>query len=258
MLKRVFRIHGLIAVMLILSSCARAPVRPPGIYPSGEVYPRQAAHVQRQDICHIVGPGETVWRISKMYDVNMQELMRKNGLRHPTDLKMGQKIMVSRAAPVRPVIPLYNTEKWKYIIVHHSATDEGNALSLFDLHMKRGFTSGLGYHFVIANGSFGKIDGQIEASPRWIKQMDGAHCKASGMNHQGIGICLVGNFSNESVPDKQLDSLVYLVNVLRKQYKIPYQNILGHGQVPEARTECPGTRFPWDEFHSRLRASEYR
>ncbi|MFA5119212.1 MAG: N-acetylmuramoyl-L-alanine amidase [Candidatus Omnitrophota bacterium] len=256
MLKKFFYVYILTAAALGLSSCARAPVRGPGVYPSGEVFPPQTAHVTRQNICHIVGPGETIWRISKMYDVDMRALMRKNNLKHPTDLKMGQQLMVPAAAPVRPVIPLYNTAQWKYIIVHHSATDEGNALSLFDLHLKRGFTSGLGYHFVIANGSCGKIDGQIEASPRWIKQMDGAHCKASGMNHQGIGICLVGNFSKELVPEKQLDALVYLVKVLKKQYKVPYENILGHGQVPDARTECPGTRFPWEEFHRRIRASE--
>ena len=72
------------------------------------------------------------------------------------------------------------------------------------------------------------------------------------MNHQGIGICLVGNFSKERVSPRQLDSLVYLVNLLRKYYAIPSSNILGHGQVPGAATECPGLYFPWTEFRSKL------
>ncbi|MFH0827488.1 MAG: N-acetylmuramoyl-L-alanine amidase, partial [Candidatus Omnitrophota bacterium] len=63
---------------------------------------------------------------------------------------------------------------------------------------------------------------------------------------------LVGNFSKERVSRSQMDSLVYLVNTLKKYYKIPTSRIFGHGQVPGARTECPGNYFPWDEFKSRL------
>jgi len=186
-----------------------------------------------------------------MYDVNMQDIMKANNLASKEQLERGQRLLIPNAAPVRPVIALYPSSKWKYIIIHHSATDSGNANSLYDLHNRRGF-SGLGYDFIIDNGTGSKQDGQIEVSGRWVKQIDGAHCLAGGMNHQGIGICLVGNFSRERVSSKQLDSLVYLVNLLRKYYGIPQEKILGHGQVPGAATECPGLRFPWDEFKSRL------
>ena len=111
----------------------------------------------------------------------------------------------------------------------------------------------MGYHFVISNGTKGKQDGQIEVSPRWIKQQDGAHCKASNMNHKAIGICLVGNFNEGRVSPEQMDSLVHSVNIFRKYYKIPLKNIMGHGQVHGARTECPGKKFPWAEFMRRLR-----
>jgi len=73
------------------------------------------------------------------------------------------------------------------------------------------------------------------------------------MNYNGIGICLVGNYSQENVPQKQMDSLVYLVNVLRRFYRIPLKNIMGHSQVSGANTECPGTRFPWKSFFNRLK-----
>jgi N-acetylmuramoyl-L-alanine amidase len=42
------------------------------------------------------------------------------------------------------------------------------------------------------------------------------------------------------------------VNELRKAYKIPAYNIMGHGQVPGASTDCPGKRFPWEDFRSKL------
>ncbi len=238
---------------VILSSCTTVPVQPPG-YPTTEIYPQLPPAVLRQDICHVVGPGETLWRISKMYDVKIEDIMRENKLGKSTELEMGQRLLIPQAAPIRPVIPLYRSSKWRYIIIHHSVTDEGNALSLFNIHLKRGFSS-LGYQFIIDNGTSGKQAGQIEASPRWIKQQDGAHCRASGMNYKGIGICLVGNFSKEQVSQEQLDSLVYLVTTLRKYYNIPLKNIMGHGQVPGARTECPGIYFPWQEFKKRLRDS---
>ena len=100
---------------------------------------------------------------------------------------MGQALLIPNAAPLKPIIPLYHSDKWKYIIIHHSATDEGNALCFDKSHSLRGFTRGLGYHFVIDNGTKGKLDGQIEISPRWIKQQDGAHTKASGFNKKSIG-----------------------------------------------------------------------
>ncbi len=250
-MKRLIYLGLLICLAVILSSCATAPMKPPDI-PTKEIYPQIPAPVLRQDIFHTIAPGETLWRISKMYDVKIEDIMRANNLRRPKELEMGQRLLIPQAVPLRPVIPLYKSKKWKYIIIHHSATDEGSSLSLFNLHLKRGF-SGLGYHFVIDNGTHGKEDGHIEASPRWIKQQDGAHCKASGMNYRGIGICLVGNFSKEKVSKKQMDSLVYLIDVLAKYYNIPIRNIIGHGQVKGAKTECPGKFFPWDKFITKLK-----
>lgn len=250
-MKKFIHIVIIAGLAVILSSCVSAPIRPP-MYPTQEVYPQITTPFLRQDMFHIVAPGETIWRISKMYDVKMEDIMGANNLKIPQDLAMGQRLLVPNAAPLRPVIPLYRSSKWRYIIIHHSATDEGSALSFDSMHRVRGW-KGLGYHFVIDNGSSGKPEGHIEASPRWIKQQDGAHCNASGMNHCGIGVCLVGNFSKERVSQKQMDSLVYLVSNLRKYYKIPISNIIGHGQVRGARTECPGKYFPWKEFIARLK-----
>ncbi|HNW39768.1 MAG TPA: N-acetylmuramoyl-L-alanine amidase [Candidatus Omnitrophota bacterium] len=205
----------------------------------------------RQDIFHVVAPGETVWRIGKMYDVNIRDIVRANNLKNPKELEIGQRLLVRHAAPIRPVVALYHSNRWEYIIIHHSATDEGSSLNLNELHKRRGW-AGIGYDFVIDNGTGGKEIGQIEVSPRWIKQEKGAHCQASDMNSKGIGICLVGNFSEERVPAKQMDSLVYLVNILRKYYKIPVKHIIGHGQVPGAKTECPGIYFSWQEFYNKL------
>lgn len=252
---KLLRYFIVIVCVLFLSSCTSVPVRPPGeVIGTSQVIPPITTPFQRQDVFHIVSPGETLWRISKMYDVKIEDIMAANKLKNATKIDMGQQLFIPNAAPLRPVVPLYKSRKWKYIIIHHSATDKGDAFAFYRMHLRRGFWNGLGYHFVIDNGTFGKADGQIEISPRWIKQQKGAHCKASGMNNIGIGICLVGNFSKEEVSDKQLESLVYLVNILKKYYKIPNRNIIGHGYVPGAATECPGLKFPWEEFWSRLKS----
>ncbi len=244
----------ILGVAFILSSCAMAPIKLSTI-PEKEIFPFLTVPIFRQDVFHAVAPAETLWCISRMYDVKIEDIVQANNLKDSTELEMGQRLLIPKAAPIRPVIPLYKTRKWKYIIIHHSATDEGDSLFLFKLHLKRGFL-GLGYDFVIDNGTLGKGDGQIEVSPRWIKQQDGAHCKAADMNFKGIGICLVGNFSKEKVSQKQMGSLVYLIKILRVYYNIPYRNIMGHGQVPGAKTECPGKRFPWKEFKDRLKGSK--
>lgn len=239
----------IVGLAFILSSCATAPVRPP-IAPIKGVYPTLPSPVLRQDVFHIVAPGETLWRISKMYDVPIKDISSANNLKTQT-LEKGKRLLVPNAAPVVPVVPLYPSRKWKYIVIHHSATDEGSSLYFDKYHQGRGW-EGIGYHFVIANGTKEKQDGQIEVSPRWLKQKDGSHCRASNMNETAIGICLVGNFNKEYVSSKQLDALVYLVNILREYYKIPLKRIIGHNQVSGARTECPGKNFPWVRFKNRL------
>ena len=72
------------------------------------------------------------------------------------------------------------------------------------------------------------------------------------MNHVGIGISLVGNFSEGQVSDAQLSSLVQLVKALQQRYGIPASHIMGHRDVPGAATECPGNNFPWKKFKQML------
>ncbi|MFC1666570.1 N-acetylmuramoyl-L-alanine amidase [Candidatus Omnitrophota bacterium] len=248
-----------IFLVMFLASCARAPLRDARPLHTIEPYPLiEGAAVSmpgalRTDIYHEVGPGETVWRISQMYDVSIEDIVMVNNLQDAAILEKGQRLRIPRAAPLRAVVPLWPSKKWKYIIVHHSATDVGNALAFDYVHSKKRRWKGLGYHFVIDNGTSGKNDGQIEISPRWLHQESGAHCKANGMNYKGIGICLVGNFSEEKVTPKQMESLVFLVSHLKEYYDIPDSRILGHNNVKGASTECPGKKFPWDKFRSRLR-----
>lgn len=142
---------------------------------------------------------------------------------------------------------------WEYIVLHHSATREGNAANFDAYHRnKRNWEYGLAYHFVIGNGSHSD-DGEIEVGPRWKKQIQGAHTATMKFNKVGIGICLVGNFEKQNSPtEKQLESLLHLVGYLCKRYEIPVESVIGHKQVQKKHTACPGKYFLIDEFKLKL------
>ncbi|WP_448383475.1 N-acetylmuramoyl-L-alanine amidase, partial [Desulfosoma sp.] len=205
-------------------------------------------------VIHEVAPMETVWRLSKMYGVSMESIYRANGLKPGAPIAIGQKLTIPNATQFHNIIPLYPNTCWRWIVIHHTATDIGKATLIHYNHQDRGFWNGLGYHFLIDNGSLGKGDGQIEVSPRWIKQQKGAHCKVGGMNDTGIGVALVGNFDEGLPTAKQMQSLARLIRELTHYYRIPAKNIVGHGDVPGARTDCPGKHFPWTELQRLLAA----
>ena len=152
---------------------------------------------------------------------------------------------------------------WKYIVIHHSATDAGSAKAFHKYHSDRGY-GGLCYHFVIGNGN-GSPDGKIEEGFRWKEQMAGTHVDVNSWYHNifGIGICLVGNFEKSSPTEEQMRALTRLVKSLCLDYGIPEKNIIGHQDVPfgdikwntkrihvtfkgkqTAKTSCPGRHFP--------------
>lgn len=142
---------------------------------------------------------------------------------------------------------------WEKIVIHHSATNEGNAYNFDEYHRKtKKWKHGLAYHFVIGNGTHSK-DGEIEIGNRWKKQIHGAHTIKMDINRISIGICLVGNFEEDKKPTyNQFESLVGLVNYLSKRYKISDSNIIQHNQVTKGHTVCPGKNFPYQELLGRL------
>jgi lipoprotein NlpD len=62
-----------------------------------------------ETIYHVVKPGENLFRIGKAYDVSFEELARVNGIRDPTQIRVGQRIIVpgaNRALPVEVITPV--------------------------------------------------------------------------------------------------------------------------------------------------------
>ena len=135
---------------------------------------------------------------------------------------------------------------WKYIVVHHSATDKGGLDQIDREHRKVLGFEGCGYHFVIGNGT-DSPDGQIEISERWFNQKHGVHCrngKNADVNEYGIGICLVGNFDNQPPTPKQIAATKALVAYLADRYQVDAEHRGSHDQFAEGPTACPGKNFP--------------
>jgi N-acetyl-anhydromuramyl-L-alanine amidase AmpD len=149
----------------------------------------------------------------------------------------------ARTPPAEPGwMPAQKSDRWKCIVLHHSASDAGSAARFDEWHRSKGWDE-LGYHFVIGNGS-GSADGQVEVGPRWAGQKHGAHCKSPGEYHNqhGIGICLVGNFDTHRPSPKQIQSLNKLVIFLCGVFDIDPAQIMTHGAVT-GETRCPGKNF---------------
>ncbi len=135
---------------------------------------------------------------------------------------------------------------WKYVVLHHSAGDEGGLDQIDRDHRKILGFEGCGYHFVIGNGT-GSPDGRIEVADRWLNQKNGVHCrngKTPDVNEYGIGICLIGNFDQSAPTPKQIAAAKALVAYLGDRYAIPSDHLGTHDQFANGPTACPGKNFP--------------
>jgi hypothetical protein len=137
--------------------------------------------------------------------------------------------------------------EWRGILIHHSATPDGNMARFDKNHREINGWLGIGYDFLICNGD-GNPDGLVETTFRWKQQIQGAHAGVGlkEYNDHWVGICLVGNFDETKPTPKQLASLRRLVRYLQARCGIPDENVRFHRDVRD--TDCPGRKFPAHEF----------
>lgn len=208
-LQKLVRLTFLLVAVLVLAGCQQIVVSPPPEFEPPVVTPG----VQQPP-----PPGSTITA------------------KAPSGITPIQGDPLIAGAALQPKKP---ARAWKYIVVHHSDTPFGSALRFHKAHLARNWEGGLGYDFVIGNGSE-TADGLIEVGPRWTYQLDGAHTGTPDRRYNlyGIGICLVGNFEQTRPSAKQMDSLARLCAYLMKTYNIPASNILRHKDCKP--TDCPG------------------
>jgi hypothetical protein len=116
------------------------------------------------------------------------------------------------------------------IVVHHSASASYvTADTIRKWHMARGW-SDIGYHVVIEQ--YGRmVSGRSFDIP-------GAHVK--GSNSDSLGICVVGDNTKPAGGWSlgQIESLITVLDILSITF--PEAVVMGHRDMPDAATECPG------------------
>jgi hypothetical protein len=175
----------------------------------------------------------------------------------PAPAPAAQKAVVPVTMPVHDAAWEVDVPErpWRWIVIHHSAGDQGSATIFDDWHRNGRHWDELGYHFVIGNGT-GSADGLVEVGSRWPKQKWGAHCRVGDneeYNYFGIGICLVGNFDTHRPTAAQQAALARLVDFLATKYHIDDAHIIGHGTV--GQTRCPGRYLSFESLFASLHAS---
>jgi len=87
--------------VLLLAGCfsfksSPRPTLPPPVRPTSNIF-------------HVVKPGETLFRIGKAYDVSFEELAKANRLKDPSQIYVGQRILIpgaNRQLPVDTIAPV--------------------------------------------------------------------------------------------------------------------------------------------------------
>lgn len=164
-----------------------------------------------------------------------------------------QLLSTNTSDRVEPEVRLFDTADslgWEAIVIHDTGTRAGSAESINRAHERIG-RQGLGYHFVINNGSE-QPDGMIEVGFRWSNQMVGAYLEgpdATWWNSHAIGISLVGDGDQAAFTDAQARELVWLVQNLQKRYGIPSDRVYIDLGTQDAG---PARHFPYAQFRQQL------
>jgi N-acetylmuramoyl-L-alanine amidase len=119
-------------------------------------------------------------------------------------------------------------------VIHHSATSSGDPWAFANYHISHHGWAGIAYAFVIME------DGKIYQTNRIDRRSPHA---GNGRNTDTLGICLVGDFSQQPPPAAQLEAAAWLIKYLNAQ--LGQKPILGHRDVNPART-CPGDSLDLD------------
>lgn len=207
------------------------------------------------DKIHLVRKGETLSGLSRQYGIPLAELAVANDLTTSAKIKTGQRLTIPVKTPDLPALSFTRKKeldrtavkagRWKYIVIHHTATAEGTFRGIDRVHREQQhMENGLAYHFLIGNGK-GMKDGEIQASRRWTGQLQGGHLKSEEQNQISLGICLVGNFETGEPPSRrQLEALAGLINYLLKRCRLGRSAVRTHQQINTVFTICPGRKFP--------------
>lgn len=141
---------------------------------------------------------------------------------------------------------------WTTIVIHHSATPDGETFSWDDIrrfHVKARGWRAIGYHAGIE-----RIDDEyvvLAGRPlHWV----GAHCRARGMNWVSLGFCFVGNYDLGEPPGEMLEVGAEYIRGWMEAFDIPVDRVLPHRYFDPHKL-CPGAKFNMEKFRELLKST---
>ena len=161
----------------------------------------------------------------------------------------------------------------KYIVIHHSLTNDNEVLKNFDAIRKYHMSYAIDgyivdadefeYRYALGDGNYFKkpwrdigyhyvleyINKKAVITPGRDECESGAHAyqkmpdkngKLVSINDQSIAICVAGNYDVEKLSLSKQTALVNKITDLIDKYKIKIQDVIGHRDIPGVFKSCPG------------------
>lgn len=138
----------------------------------------------------------------------------------------------------------FSMRKPNFVIIHHTAQNScEQTLRTFTIPRTQ-----VSAHYVICKD--GTIYHMLNDYLRAHHAGVGSWGYDTDLNSSSIGIELDNN-GFEYFDDRQVNSLLNLLDTLKKRHNIPTGNFIGHGDIAPTRKNDPNWRFPWKELADR-------
>jgi N-acetylmuramoyl-L-alanine amidase len=135
----------------------------------------------------------------------------------------------------------FNLRKPNFVIIHHTAQNScGQTYKTFTTA-----TTQVSAHYVICRD--GTVTQMLNDYLRAWHAGAGKWGNLSDINSSSIGIELDNNGS-ENFSEEQINSLLHLLERLKKAYNIPTSNFIGHADIAPTRKVDPSRFFPWQKL----------
>ncbi|MDB5192351.1 MAG: N-acetylmuramyl-L-alanine amidase, negative regulator of AmpC, AmpD [Segetibacter sp.] len=138
----------------------------------------------------------------------------------------------------------FNMRKPNYVIIHHTAQNScEQTLKTFTTPRTQ-----VSAHYVICKD--GKVHHMLND---YLRAWHGGAAKwgsVTDINSSSIGI-EIDNNGFESFTEPQVNSLLQLLDTLKRKYTIPAANFIGHGDIAPVRKVDPNVTFPWAQLAQR-------
>jgi N-acetylmuramoyl-L-alanine amidase len=132
----------------------------------------------------------------------------------------------------------FTMRKPNFVIIHHTAQNScEQTLKTFTLPRTQ-----VSAHYVICKDGtvHHMLNDYLRAHHAGIAKWG----NSTDINSNSIGIELDNN-GFENFDEAQINSLIILLDRLKKQHAIPTANFIGHGDIAPTRKNDPNWRFPW-------------